>query len=57
MAQVSFTDLRQHLARYLDEAVESKTPLLVTRRGLLRSIADADTGRLEEHDLVSTEPE
>jgi antitoxin YefM len=88
MAQVSFTDLRQHLARYLDEAVESKTPLLVTRRGgkgnvvilseeefegwqetvhllrspanarhLLRSIEDADAGRISDHELVSTSPE
>ena len=33
MAQVSYTDLRQNLARYLDEAVESRAPLLVTRQG------------------------
>ena len=33
MAHVSYTDLRQNLARYLDEAVESRSPLLVTRQG------------------------
>jgi antitoxin YefM len=88
MAQVSYTDLRQHLARYLDEAVESKTPILVTRRGgkgnvvivseeefhgweetvhllrspanakhLLRSIEDAEAGRMEERELMAPEPE
>lgn len=33
MANVSYTDLRQNLARYLDEAVASHAPLLVTRQG------------------------
>jgi len=32
MGHVSYTDLRQNLARYLDEAVESRAPLLVTRQ-------------------------
>lgn len=32
MVQVSYTDLRQNLARYLDEAVESRAPILVTRQ-------------------------
>jgi antitoxin YefM len=32
MTQVSYTDLRQNLARFLDEAVESGAPLLVTRQ-------------------------
>ena len=32
MDHVSYTDLRQNLARYLDEAVESRAPLLVTRQ-------------------------
>lgn len=33
MAHVSYSDLRQNLARYMDEAVESRAPILVTRRG------------------------
>ena len=33
MSQVSYTDLRQNLARYMDEAVESHAPILVTRQG------------------------
>ena len=33
MAQVSYTDLRQSLAHYMDEAVENRTPILVTRQG------------------------
>lgn len=33
MSQVSYTDLRQNLARYLDEAVTSRAPILVTRQG------------------------
>jgi len=33
MAQVSFTDLRQNLSHYLDEAVDSSAPILVTRKG------------------------
>ena len=33
MGHVSYTDLRQNLARYLDEAVESRAPILVTRQG------------------------
>jgi antitoxin YefM len=32
MGHVSYTDLRQNLARYLDEAVESRAPLVVTRQ-------------------------
>ncbi|HZZ57772.1 MAG TPA: type II toxin-antitoxin system prevent-host-death family antitoxin [Opitutaceae bacterium] len=32
MGHVSYTDLRQNLARYLDEAAESRAPLLVTRQ-------------------------
>jgi antitoxin YefM len=32
MGHVSYTDLRQNLARYLDEAVESRAPLLITRQ-------------------------
>jgi antitoxin YefM len=33
MTQVSYTDLRQSLARYMDEAVDSRAPILVTRQG------------------------
>lgn len=32
MGQISYTDLRQNLARYLDEAAKSRAPLLITRR-------------------------
>ncbi len=32
MGQVSYTDLRQNLARYINEAVESRAPILVTRQ-------------------------
>lgn len=33
MTHVSYTDLRQNLSRYLDEAVEARAPIVVTRRG------------------------
>ncbi len=33
MVQVSFTELRQNLARYMDEAIDSRAPVLVTRQG------------------------
>ena len=33
MAHVSYTELRQNLARYMDEAVESRAPIIVTRQG------------------------
>lgn len=32
MACVTYTDLRQNLAHYLDEAVASRAPILVTRK-------------------------
>lgn len=32
MGHVSYTDLRQNLARYLDETVASRAPLLITRQ-------------------------
>ena len=32
MATVSYTELRQNLARYLDEAVEGCAPITVTRQ-------------------------
>jgi antitoxin YefM len=33
MTQITDTDLRQDLSRYLDEAVETGTPIVVTREG------------------------
>ena len=33
MAQMSYTDLRQNLARAMDEVIESRAPLLITRQG------------------------
>lgn len=33
MSHISYTELRQNLARYLDEAVESRAPIVVTRQG------------------------
>jgi antitoxin YefM len=33
MAHVSFTDLRQNMARYLDRVADDREPLLVTRQG------------------------
>lgn len=33
MSAVTYTDLREHLARHLDQVVESGAPLLVTRHG------------------------
>ena len=33
MTHVSYTDLRQNLARYLDEALDSHAPITVTRQG------------------------
>jgi antitoxin YefM len=33
MGYVTYTDLRENLARYMDEAVESRAPIVVTRQG------------------------
>jgi antitoxin YefM len=33
MNHISYTELRQNLARYLDEAVDSRAPIVVTRQG------------------------
>lgn len=33
MTHVSYTDLRQNLSRYLDEAVDARAPIVVTRQG------------------------
>lgn len=81
MGYVSYTELRQHLARFMDEVCDSGAPLVITRQNarpvvmlsleefesieetlhllrnhanaarLLRSIEDADAGRLVEHDI------
>lgn len=83
MKRVSDTEFRANLASHMDEVVESRATLLVTRQGgkgnvvvipeeefagwqetvlllsnpknaehLMRSIADLDAGRGEEHELV-----
>jgi antitoxin YefM len=33
MGYVAYTDLRENLARYMDEAVDSRAPIVVTRQG------------------------
>ena len=33
MTRVSYTDLRQNLSRYLDEAVDARAPIVVARQG------------------------
>jgi len=33
MTHVSYTELRQNLSRYLDEAVETRAPVVITRQG------------------------
>lgn len=33
MSYVTYTDLRENLARYMDEAVGSRAPIVVTRQG------------------------
>ncbi len=38
MGRVTYTDLRANLARYMDETVESRTPLLVTRQSGRRNV-------------------
>ncbi len=86
MGYVTYTELRENLARYMDEAVESRAPIVVTRQGgkgavvmmsleefegwqetvhllgsprtaevLLRSIKDANEGRVEDHDLIQVD--
>ncbi len=45
MTSVTYTDLRQNLARYMDEAVESRAPIVVTRqsgRGNVVMIAEEE---------------
>lgn len=82
MIHVSYTDLRNNLAAYMDRANDDRSPIMVTRQGsepvillaaseyagmmetmhllssprnaarLLESIAQADAGLLEEHELI-----
>jgi antitoxin YefM len=82
MAHVSYSELRNNLASWMDEVCDSRTPLLVTRQNsrsvvimseedyeglmetvhllkspanaarLLRSIKDADRGKLKVRELV-----
>jgi antitoxin YefM len=33
MSTITYTELRQNLARYLEEAAESRAPIVVTRQG------------------------
>ena len=33
MGYVTYTDRRENLARYMDEAVDSRAPIVVTRQG------------------------
>ena len=82
MTSVSYSDLRQNLAKYMDQTVNDREEIFVTRHGsesvvmmsaaeyrsmmetlhllsspanakdLMESIAQADAGRLAEHELV-----
>jgi antitoxin YefM len=82
MAHVSYSQLRNNLASYMDEVCDGRAPLFVTRQNarsvvlmseedyeglmetvhllkspanaarLLRSIEDADQGKVTEHELV-----
>ena len=45
MSHVSYSELRQNLSRYLDEAVETRAPVVVTRqrgKGNVVMISDAE---------------
>jgi antitoxin YefM len=82
MAHVSYSDLRNNLASYMDDVCDSRAPLVVTRQNarsvvimseddyeglmetvhllkspanaarLLRSIKDADRGKLKKREIV-----
>jgi antitoxin YefM len=82
MAHVSYSELRNNLASYMDEVCDARAPLLVTRQNarsvvimseedyeglmetvhllkspanaarLLRSIKDADRGRLKAREIL-----
>lgn len=58
MSYVSYTELREHLARYMDEVVESSSPLVVTRQGgkgpvVLMSLAEFEGWQETVHLLRS----
>ncbi len=85
MSQISYTELRANLARYMDEVCDSRVPLHITRQNargvvmvseeeyeglmetlhllrspanaerLLHSVAEAEAGRMMQHDLVEAE--
>jgi len=82
MAHVSYSELRNNLASYMDSVCDARAPLVVTRQNarsvvlmseddyeglmetvhllkspanaarLLRSIKDADEGKLTEHEII-----
>ncbi|MFL6826792.1 MAG: type II toxin-antitoxin system Phd/YefM family antitoxin [Bradyrhizobium sp.] len=82
MAHVSYSELRNNLASYMDEVCDNRAPLVVTRQNarsvvlmseddyeglietvhllkspanaarLLRSIKDADEGKLTEREII-----
>ena len=85
MAHVSYSQLRNNLASYMDAVCDDRAPLLVTRQNarsvilmaeddyeglmetvhllkspanaarLLRSIGDADRGKMTERELIESE--
>ena len=68
MTHISYIEFRRKLARYLDEAVASRAPVVVARQGgketvhllssrrnarrLLASIQQANAGNVREHALI-----
>jgi antitoxin YefM len=51
MTHVSYSDLRQNLSRYLDEAVQTRVPIVVTRqngRGNVVMLAEAEYAGWQE---------
>ena len=55
MSHVSYTQLRTHLARYMDEVCDSRAPLYVTRqnaRSVVMLSADEYEGMLETLHLL-----
>jgi antitoxin YefM len=55
MSQVSYTELRTHLAKYMEEVCDSRAPLYVTRqnaRSVVMLSADEYEGMLETLHLL-----
>lgn len=51
MTNVSYTDLRQNLSHYLDEAEQTRAPVIITRQGGKANvvmIAEAEFAGLQE---------